>query len=147
MPGLILWKNQHINRLKKDIDTMFDRVWGEYGLSPAHRIVRRMPSFELTDTGSTLLLIVMLPDADPDDLELSITGDLIILRGKIQKDIIKDGNNYYRTFDSFTRTIKIPSRIEVDQAEAVYENGILKVIMPRTPQEKTRIIKIKKIVR
>jgi len=147
MPGLILWKNQHINRLKKDIDTMFERVWGEYGLSSAHRIARRMPSFELTDAGSALLLIAILPDVDPEDLELSVTGDLITLKGKVLREVIKEGNNYYRTFDSIARTIKIPSRIEIDQMEAVYENGILKVIMPKTPQEKTRMIKIKKIIR
>jgi HSP20 family protein len=146
MPGLILWKNQHINRLKKDIDTMFDRVWGEYGIASAHRLIKRMPSFELTETVGSLILIAVLPDVDPDDLELSLTGDLITLRGKIQRDIIKEGNNFYRTFDSFTRTIKIPCRIEVDEVEAVYENGILKVMMPKSSQKKM-IIKIRKIIR
>ena len=147
MPGLILWKDQHINRLKKDIDTMFERVWGEYGVTSAHRIIRRIPSFELTDIGNALLLISGLTDIDPDDMEISITGDLITLRGKIQRDLVKEGKNYYHTFDSFTRSIKIPCRIDTDAAEAIYENGILKVIMPKAPQEKTRVIKIIKIVR
>ncbi len=146
MPGLILWKNQHINRLKKDIDTMFDRMWGEYGISSAHRMVRRMPSFEVTDRGKALLLTVLLPEVDPDDLELSITGDLITLRGKKLRELVKEGNNFYRTFDSFTRTIRIPCGIEEAAVEAVYENGILKVIMPKTPQGKKRIIKIRKII-
>jgi len=146
MPGLILWKNQHINRLKKDIDTMFDRMWGEYGISSAHRMVRRMPSFEVTDRGNALLLTVLLPEVDPDDLELSITGDLITLRGKKLRELVKEGNNFYRTFDSFTRTIRIPCGIEEAAVEAVYENGILKVIMPKTPQGKKRIIKIRKII-
>jgi HSP20 family protein len=147
MPGLILWKNQHINRLKKDIDTMFDRVWGEYGIASSHRIIRRSPSLELSDTGSSLLLIAVLPYIEPDDLELSISGDLLTLRGKIHRDIIKEGHNFYRTFDSLVRTIKLPCRIDVDQTEALYENEVLKVIMPKLPQEKTRMIKIKKIIR
>jgi len=147
MPGLIIWKNQHINRLKKDIDTMFERVWGEYGITSAHRAIRRMPSFELTDTGPALLLIGVLPDVDPNDMELSITGDLITLKWKIHRDIIKEGNNFYRTFDSFTRTIKIHCRVNTDEIEAVYENGILKVLLPKAPQEKTIIIKIKKLIR
>jgi HSP20 family protein len=146
MPGLIIWKNQHMNRLKRDIDTMFDRVWGEYGITSAHHAIRRMPSFELTDTGPALLLIGVMPDIDPDDMELSITGDLITLKGKIHRDIIKEGNNFYRTFDSFTRTIKIHCPVETAEVEAVYENGILKVILPKAPQEKI-IIKIKKITR
>lgn len=147
MPGLILWKNQHINRLKKDIDTMFDRMWGEYGLSSAHRMVRRMPSFEVTDRGNALLLTALLPDVEPDDLELSITGDLITLTGKVLRELVKEGNNFYRTFDSFSRTIRISCSIEAEAVEAVYENGTLKVIMPKAPQEKKRIIKIRKIIR
>lgn len=146
MPELILWKNQHINRLKKDIDSMFDRFCGEYGITSAHRVIKRMPSFDLTDTGTSLILLVVLPEVDPDNIELSITGDLLHLNGKIQRNIM-DGSNYYRTFESFTRTIKIPCRIEVDEVKAVYENGVLKVVMPRTPQEKTRIIKIRKVIR
>lgn len=147
MPELILWKNQHINRLKKDIDTLFDRFCGEYGISSAHRVIKRIPSFELTDTGTNLILLVILPDVDPDDILLSITGDLLTLKGKIHRDIIKEGKNYYRTLDSFTRTITIPCRIDVDDVKAVYENGILKVLMPKTPKEKTKIIKIRKRTR
>lgn len=147
MPELILWKNQHINRLKKDIDTMFDRFCGEYGIGSAHRARKRMPSFELTDTGTSLILLVALPDIDPDDITLSIAGDLLSLKVKIHQEILNEGRNYYRTLDSFSRTIKIPCRIEVDDVKAVYENGILKVLMPRAPQEKTRFIKIRKISR
>jgi hypothetical protein len=43
MPGLILWKNPHISRLKKDIDTMFARPGGvQHRVRPS--IIRRMPS-------------------------------------------------------------------------------------------------------
>jgi len=146
MPELILWKNQHINRLKKDIDTLFDRFCGEYGIGSAHRMIKRMPSFELTDTGTNLILLVFLPDTDPEDIILSITGDLLALKVKSHQEIIDEGKSYYHTFDSFARTIKIPCRIDEDDVKAVYENGILKVVMPRI-QEKTRIIKIRKINR
>ncbi|MBN1626189.1 MAG: Hsp20/alpha crystallin family protein [Deltaproteobacteria bacterium] len=147
MPELILWKTHHINRLKKDIDTLFDRFCGEYGIQSAHRVIKRMPSFELTDTGPSLILLAVLPDVDPDDIVLSITGDLLTVKGNIHREIIDERENYYTTQDTFTRTIKIPYRIEVDAVNAVYENGILKVVMPRTPPEKTKIIKIRKIKR
>jgi HSP20 family protein len=147
MPGLILWKTQHINRLKKDIDTMFDRVWGEYGIASAHRIVRRLPTFELTETEAAIILLADLPEVDPEDMEIAVTGDLITIRGKAHRASLKNGNNFYRTFDSFIRTIKLPCRIDIDEAAAVYENGILKILMPKAPQEKTRIIKITRIQR
>jgi HSP20 family protein len=150
MPGLILWKNQHIDRLKRDIDTMFDRVWDEYGLASAHRIIRRSPSFELTETIEDFILIAGLPDVDPDDLEISITGEILTIRGKIPHDIIKESASYYRAeriLDSFIRTFKLPCRIKFDETAATFDKGILKILLPKCPPEKTRIIKITKISR
>jgi HSP20 family protein len=150
MPGLILWKNQHIDRLKRDIDTMFDRVWGEYGIAATQRIVKRSPSFDLTETMEHFILVAGLPDVDPDDLEISITGDLLAISGKLPRDIIKESASFYRaerTLDSFIRTIKLPCRIDVDKVEAVYDKDILKILLPKCPPEKTRIIKITKLTR
>jgi HSP20 family protein len=150
MPGLILWKNQHIDRLKRDIDTMFDRVWGEYGIAATKRIIKRSPSFEVTESTEHFILIARLPEVDPDDLEISITGVFLTIRGTLPRDIIKESASFYRAeriLDSFVRTIRLPCRIEVDEVEAVYDQGILKILMPKCPPEKTRIIKITKITR
>jgi HSP20 family protein len=147
MPGLILWKNQHINRLKRDIDSMFDRVWDEYGLASSRGIIRRSPSFEFSETIDSFILTAMLPEVDPDDLEVSLTGDLLAIKGKIPHDIIEEGANFYkahRILDPFVRTVRIPCRIEADNIEAVYEKGILKIVIPKCPPEKTKIIKISK---
>lgn len=150
MPGLILWKNQHIGRLKRDIDSMFDRVWDEFGLASRQKIIRRSPSFEFSETIENFILTVMLPEVDPDDLEVSLTGDLLAIKGKIPHDIIEEGANFYkahRILDSFARTIRIPCRIEADRIEAVYENGILKIVIPKCPPEETTIVKITKKTR
>jgi|WetSurMetagenome_2_1015567.scaffolds.fasta_scaffold07178_7 HSP20 family protein len=150
MPGLILWKNQHINRLKRDIDSMFDRVWDEFGLASRQGIIRRSPSLEFSETIESFILTATLPDVDPDDLELSLTGDLLAIKGKIPHDIIEEGVNFYKThriLDSFTRTIKLPCRIEADRIVAAYENGILKIVIPKSPPEETKIIKIAKKTR
>ena len=150
MPGLILWKNQHIGRLKRDIDNMFDRVWDEFGLTSSRGIIRRSPSFEFSETPDRFILLARLPEVDPDDLEVSITGDILTIKGKIPRDIIEEGVTFYnahRILDSFVRTIRIPCRVEADHIEAIHENGILKIVIPKCPPEETRIIKITKITR
>jgi HSP20 family protein len=150
MPGLILWKNQHIGRLKRDIDSMFDRVWDEFGLTARKGIIRRSPSFEFSETTEAFILLARLPEVDPDDLEVSIKGDLLSIKGKIPHDIIEERATFYsahRILDSFSRTVRIPCRIDADRIEAVYENGILKMVIPKCPPEDTKIIKITKITR
>jgi HSP20 family protein len=145
MPGLILWKNQHINRLKRDIDTMFDRVWDDFGLTTKQGIIRRSPSFEFSETIESFILIARLPDVDPDNLEVSMTGDLLTISGKIPRDIIEETATFYtahRIMDSFVRTIKLPCRVEAERIEAVYDTGTLKIVIPKCPPEATKIIKI-----
>jgi len=150
MPGLILWKNQHINRLKRDIDSMFDRVWDEFGLAAKRGIIRRSPSFEFSETMESFILIIRLPDVDPEHLEVSITGDLLAISGMIPRDIIEETATYYtahRIMDPFARTIKLPCRVEAEHIEAVYDDGTLKIVIPKCPPEETKIIKITKITR
>jgi HSP20 family protein len=150
MPGLILWKNQHINRLKRDIDSMFDRVWDEFGLAAKQGTIRRSPSFEFSETIESYILIARLPDVDPDNMEVSITGDILTISGKIPRDIIEETATFYtarRIMDSFARTIKVPCRVEADRIGAVYDNGILKIVIPKCPPEETKIIKITRITR
>jgi len=150
MPGLILWKNQHINRLKRDIDSMFDRVWDEFGIASRHGVIRRSPSFEFSETVESFILIARLPGVDPGDLEIAITGDLLKISGKIPRDIIEEGANFYsarRIMDSFERTLRIPCRVDADKIEAIYEDNILKITIPKCPPEETKIIKIKVVTR
>ena len=61
MPGLIIWKNQQVDRLRKDMDRMFDRLWGEFGLSTLPRAVRDFPSFDLSETEDSVIVKAEVP--------------------------------------------------------------------------------------
>ena len=44
MQGLIIWKNQQVEKLRKDVDRMFDRLWGDFGLAAFPGTVREFPT-------------------------------------------------------------------------------------------------------
>ena len=146
MPGLIVWKNQEINKLRKDMDRLFDRVWCEFCAPPAPGAVRMSPSLDLTETEDALVLKAEIPGINPEDLEISITEDILTIRGEMQQELTDDNENFYRTekrYGSFTRTVQLPCRVEVDDIEATYKKEILTIQMPKCKPEETRQVKIR----
>ena len=146
MPGLIIWKNHHINRLRRDMDRIFDRMYGELGTTLTPRISKIMPFIDLAETEDNLIIKAEIPGADPKDLDVDIVDDILTISGETVQDHIEDSEMYHRTersYGSFSRSIKLPCRIVIDDARATYRKGILKIVMPKCPPEKTRRIKIK----
>lgn len=146
MPGLIIWKNQHIDRLKRDMDQIFDRMFGEFGLSLTPREIMEKPFIDLTETEGNLVLRAEIPGADPEDLEIDVVDNMLTIKGETKQEITKRGENYHRTerrYGSFSRTIQLPCRIMIDDVEASYEKGILKIVMPKCTPESMVPVKIK----
>ena len=146
MPGLTIWKNQHINRLRRDMNRMFDRVCGEFGLSQTPLAFRGMPTVDLTETERDLILRAEIPGMDPEDLDIAIEDNILTIKGESRQEIIKDGENYHRTerrYGSFSRTFQLPCRVMINDVEASYKKGILKIVMPKCAPETMRTVKIK----
>jgi HSP20 family protein len=146
MPGLIVWKDQHISRLKKDIDRMFDRMFGEFGLPAAPRIMRGAPFIDMSETKDDLILKAEIPGVNPEDLEIVIANNTITISGDTKQEIVREGDKYHRTerrYGSFSRTVQLPCRVEIDKVKATYESGVLKIVMPKCAPETTRVLKLK----
>ncbi len=77
MAGLIVWKNQEIDKLRRDIDRLFDRLWDDFGVPLSTRIEREIPSIDLSETEDTLIIRAEVPGINPEDLEISITDNIL----------------------------------------------------------------------
>ena len=146
MPDLIVWKNQRINRLRRDMDQMFDRICCELGTAFTPRITDRVPTVDLTEDENNLVLRAEIPGADPKDLDIDIVDDMLTIRGETKQEKVIEGENYHRTersYGFFNRTIQLPCRIMMDDVMATYKKGILKIVMPKCKPEATRKVHIK----
>lgn len=145
MPELEVWKKQHINRLKKDMDRLFDRVWGEFGLSLLPRSGKQLPFVDMSETETNLVIKAEIPGIEPEDLDIALTDNLLSIKGETRQRIVREDETYHRTeriYGSFSRTFQLPCRIMVDDVTATYANGILEIVMPKCKPEKTRKLKV-----
>lgn len=147
MPGLIIWKNQQVDKLRKDVDRMFDRMWGEFGLTALPRTVRDFPTIELTETEDSLVVKAKVPDIDPDDIDINITENRIRIKGEKKQSLVRDEEGFsttQRSYSSFSRTLQLPCRVVVEEVRAVYKDGVLNILLPKYKPKKTRAVQIER---
>ena len=146
MPELIIWKNQEINKLRRDMDRLFSRLWDDFGMPHLQRPSRDIPSIDLYETEDNLILKAEIPGLSPEDLDISITNDILTFKGEMKKEFAQERENYHRMerrYESFSRNIQLPSRVVIKDVEATYREGIVTIIMPKCKPEITKKVKIK----
>jgi len=146
MPGLIIWKNQEINRLRRDMDRLFARLWDDFGMPHFQRPSRDIPFIDLSETEEHLICKGEIPGLNPEDLDISITHDILTIKGEMKKEFVKEHEHYHRMerrYESFSRSIQLPCRVMIEDVEATYREGIVTIIMPKCKQEITKKVKIR----
>ena len=145
MSELILWKDQEIRKLRRDLDRLFTQLWAGFGSPPFPGDISGGPSLDLSETADALTLRAELPGIDPAELEISVSNNSLTLRGEKSEESVAEGRRYYkveRRYGTFSRTLRLPCQVEVDDIEATYKNGILNIVMPKSKTHKGQCIKV-----
>jgi HSP20 family protein len=93
-----------------------------------------------------LIVSAELSGVDPEEIDISVVGDTLTLNGTRNGEDLPDGAEYYRRergHGEFTRSLNLPFKVDVDGVEASFVNGILKLELPRLPEEKPKKILLK----
>ena len=146
MSTLILWKDRQINKIKRDIDRLFDLSWCDLGADFLLCEVSGGFSVNITETENAIIIQAKLEDVDPESLDVSVTDDILIIKGEKKKETVENSDYYRRikkNFSTFSRTVKLPCRIVVEDIEATYKNGVLKIILRKWVPETLHRIKIR----
>ena len=83
----------------------------------------------------------------PEDLDVTVQGNTITLRGRRTANPLQDGESYIRRerFSAeFTRTVELPFEVDPQSAEANYEKGVLTLLLLRPEEYKPRKVTFKK---
>jgi len=145
MSELILWKNQEIVKLRRDMQRLFNRFWYGFGVQIPPQEAGGIPSIDLSETEDILTLKAVCPGIKPEDMDISVTEDTLFIKAETKEETIEESATYQkiqRRSGSFSRTISLPCRIKIDEIEAVYKEGILKITMPKCEPDKARGIQI-----
>lgn len=105
-------------------------------------------SIDVFQTDKNIVVKSTIAGVRPDDLDISLNNDMLTIRGKRQMDEeIADENYLYREcyWGAFSRSIILPQEVKADKIEALLENGVLTVILPKAKVVKQTAIRVKEI--
>ncbi len=104
-----------------------------------------MPAIDVYEDKDNVVVEATLAGINPDDVSIAINDDVLTIEGRRQSTSEVDEKNYYRKevrTGSFHRSVLLPVSVHSDKAEASFENGLLRVVLPREEKSKSKNIKI-----
>ena len=125
-----------LTSLRTDIDRLFDDFVGRGGdLWPAEwRGWTDFPTVDVHESEKAVEVTAELPGINPDQLDISVQGDTLTIRGEKKEEHEDKGKTSYRVerrYGSFERTVPLPCEVEPDKSNANYKDGVLKIELPK----------------
>jgi HSP20 family protein len=102
-------------------------------------------TIDVYQTPSHIIIKSTIAGVSAEDLDITITNDMVTIRGKREKDEEITAEDYYYQecyWGAFSRSVILPVDIEADRAEAALKNGILTIKLPKVEKVKTKKIKV-----
>ncbi len=103
---------------------------------------------DLYQTANDIMVQTMVAGVQPDNLSITITRDMITIKGKREENQSISADNYFVQelyWGSFSRIISLPEEIDPEEAEAIEKHGLLIIKLPKINKEKKTILKIKSV--
>jgi len=130
----------------RDFQREIGRLFETFEPVTQWRAARAFPAVNLYDAGEAYVLTAQLPGVGPEDVDLSITGDTLTLRGerKRAEGVSEEGyRRQERQYGRWTRTVTLPDRVENGEVSASFGNGILSVTLPKSEASRPRQISVR----
>ena len=135
--------------LHREIDRVFDNFaevmpWGRRTENGGTG--RLTPQLDLSETEKSVEVIVELPGVEEDAIDVTVTDDVLSIRGEKKAEKETEEKDYHmieRSYGAFHRSLTLPCEVEADKVEASFNNGILQITMPKSPEAESKAHKVK----
>ena len=134
---------REMERLRREMDRLFSDWPTEAKLSAAPSY----PAMNVWVDENSAIVTAELPGVLLDHIDISVEDDTLTLRGDRQPDK-EEGATYHRRErrqGSFLRTSKLPFRVDAENVDATFKNGVLSIVLPRAEENKPRKIAVRAV--
>jgi HSP20 family protein len=136
------WEPFRVSDIQTEVNRLFDNVFGRPSSATGRPWV---PPADMYATKDDLILRLELPGVAEKDVAVSITGDLLTVKGERrfeheakEQDLL----HVERAYGKFERLIQLPIAVQSDRVKATYRDGVLEIKLPKADELKPKEIKI-----
>lgn len=151
-PAPDVWRS-----FRGEMDRLFDR----FGFPSLRRMLDFEPSWrpmgtlsvaappiDISEDEKSYKIAAELPGLDAKDVDITVSGDTLVLKGEKRQEKEQKDKNYYfseRAYGAFQRSFELPSSVERDKIAADFAKGVLTIILPKTAaaQKQAKKIEVK----
>ena len=147
MANLIRWDPfRDMVTLREAMDRLLEDsvVRPRGGLAPSEGLATL--ALDVFESADDVTVQASLPGIKPQEVDISITGDVLTIKGEKSEETEEKQGNYHlreRRYGAFQRSVSLPAAVQADKADAVFENGVLTLTLPKVEEIKPKSIKIK----
>ncbi len=136
----------------EEMDRMFDEFFGRGWLQPFRwerpwraEVGLGVPKVDVIDRDDEVLVRAEVPGMKKEDVEISISENMLTIKGEAKREEKEEKGDYYRceiSRGAFARTVALPAAVDEGNAKAVMKEGVLELTLPKLEKSKRRSIKI-----
>ena len=157
--ALVPWRGKRNGRggevqplvaLRGEMDRLFDTFlrepFGALDWPWGGTADRWSPAIDISQDEKEVVVRAELPGLDPKDLDVSITGKELVLKGEKKESSETKEKGYYHSetrYGSFERMVRLPEGIDAESVDAQYANGVLTLRLKKTQPEAAKRIEVK----
>ncbi len=154
MFDLIPWrrKEEELNSLPtpwlfgREFDDLIDRFFGEDSMISRGGFERIFtPAVNIAENENAITITAEIPGMEKDDLDVSLSGDVLTIKGEKKVEREEKNGNFHRverSYGSFSRSFNMPCEVQQEKVDASYKNGVLTLKLPKTENCKSKSVKI-----
>ncbi|HKI97012.1 MAG TPA: Hsp20/alpha crystallin family protein [bacterium] len=133
-----------LTQLQRRMSQMFDDVFGHRGSfwnlptldSGPDWLADFNPRMDVTDDPAELTITVEIPGIEEKDIDVSLTDNLLTIKGEKHAESEEKGKDFLRrerSYGTFRRSMRVGPEIDASKVDATFKNGVLRVTLPKTP--------------
>ncbi|MEJ5173256.1 MAG: Hsp20/alpha crystallin family protein [Hydrogenothermaceae bacterium] len=137
IPAFAISPLRELARLENEINRLFKELIPEEKVEA--QVVTWSPRVDVYEKDNNIVIEAEIPGAKKEDIEVKVKDNAVVVKGEVKREEEKKEENYYRSerfYGKFERVIQLPTDVKVEEAKATFENGILKLTIPKATQEK-----------
>ena len=132
-----------LGALRSEMDRLFDSFMGGLPTFPSmfgsggSRGFALTPSMDVKETDKEIVVETELPGLDEKDISLTVQNGVLTIQGEKKLDYDEKKENYHvmeRRYGSFQRSLRLPDIIDDTKIDARFDNGVLRVMLPKRPE-------------
>jgi HSP20 family protein len=148
MSNLTRWEpGREVMTLRDAMDRLFDDAFTRpFSLMRAGGSTLSSPAIDMYQTNNEVVVKAALPGFKADEVQINVTGDILTLRGEVKQEEEKKDRSWHireHRWSSFERSVRLPTGVISDKAQADFQNGILTITLPKLEEVRPKTITVK----